>query len=294
MSFLPLSRRGMLRATAGGCAAAATTSLLPGCGFDVDASEEVAATADGNGLITLNIADAPTLGSVGGSAILVQKTASPGIALPDGGVLVVRRTENLFAAVTAKCTHQGCPLGYSASEGLFACPCHGSRFMAESRDGKCVGDVVRGPAVSAQRPFFTAYYASTKKLTIDMARAPECNNGVFLPAVVNGKVVLPLDKVPDLANVGGAYVAQPQGHPDTLVVVRVDATTVAALSAVCTHQGCLVAYATANRDLECPCHGSIYDLNGTVTKLANGATSQAPLKKYTAVLDAQSVTITVS
>jgi cytochrome b6-f complex iron-sulfur subunit len=293
MSFLPLSRRDMLRATAGATLCTAAGAALPGCGFDIDPAMEVAATADMNGVITLNLADAPRISAVGNSVILSQKTASPGIALPQGGVLVVRRTETEFAAVTALCTHQGCPLGYSAEEGLIACPCHGSRFLAGPQDGKCIGDVVRGPAVQAQRPFFTAYDPVTKRLTIDLTRTPVCG-GAFVPTVEGGKVVLPFDKVPELMNPGGSYVAQPQGLADTLVVVRVDATTVSALSAVCTHQGCLVAFASANRDLECPCHGSIYDLTGAVTRLANGASSQAPLKKYTALLDATSITVTVS
>lgn len=286
MSFLPLSRRDLLRATAAGCA----TAALPSCGFDIDPASEIAATADGNGLITLNLADAPAISTVGNSVILSQKAASPGIALPQGGILVVRRTETEFAAVTALCTHQGCPLGYSAEEELIACPCHGSRFLAAPRDGKCIGDVVRGPAVQAQRPFLTTYDAANKRLTIDMTRTPTCGGGFFIPAVENGKVVLPFSDVPQLMNVGGSYTAQPQGLADTLIIVRVNATTVAALSAICTHQGCSVEYVSASSDLECPCHGSRFDLNGAVT--APPATT--PIRKYTAVVDAQSVTITVS
>lgn len=291
MSFLPLSRRDMLRATAAGCATAASTSVLGSCGFDIDPAMEIAATADGNGLITLNLSDAPNISTVGNSVILSQKTASPGIALPQGGILVIRRTETEFAAVTALCTHQGCPLGYSAKEELIACPCHGSRFLAAPRDGKCTGDVVRGPATQAQRPFLTTYDATNKRLTIDMTRTPTCGSvGFFIPSVVDGKVVLPFSDVPALMNVGGTYTAQPQGLADTLIVVRVNATTVAALSAICTHQGCSVEYAASNNDFECPCHGSRFDINGAVT----AAPATTPIRKYTAVVDAQSVTITVS
>lgn len=286
MSFLPLSRRDILRATAAGCA----TAALPACGFDIDPAMEVAATADGNGVISLSLADAPRIASVGNAVILSQKTASPGIALPQGGILVVRRTETEFTAVTALCTHQGCPLGYSAEEDLIACPCHGSRFLATARDGKCIGDVVRGPAVQAQRPFFTSYDATAKKLTIDMTRTPNCGGGIFVPTVTSGKVVLPFSDVPALMNAGGTYTTQPQGLADTLIVVRTSATTVVALSAICTHQGCTVEYAAASSDLECPCHGSKFDLNGAVT----AAPATTPIRKYTAVLDALSVTITVS
>lgn len=38
-----------------------------------------------------------------------------------------------------------------------------------------------------------------------------------------------------------------------------------ALSAVCTHLGCITRYEAAQRGFFCPCHGSRYALSGTVT-----------------------------
>lgn len=46
-----------------------------------------------------------------------------------------------------------------------------------------------------------------------------------------------------------------------------DAGAVQALSSVCTHMGCTLAYRPAQGDLRCPCHGASFDLAG---KLANG------------------------
>jgi nitrite reductase/ring-hydroxylating ferredoxin subunit len=43
---------------------------------------------------------------------------------------------------------------------------------------------------------------------------------------------------------------------------------VRALSSVCTHMGCTLAYRADYADLRCPCHGASFDLQGT---LANGA-----------------------
>ena len=40
-----------------------------------------------------------------------------------------------------------------------------------------------------------------------------------------------------------------------------------ALSSVCTHMGCTLAYRPGWRDLRCPCHGASFDLSG---ELANG------------------------
>jgi Rieske Fe-S protein len=291
MSFLPLSRRGLLRTTAAGCAAVASASLLPACGYDVDPATSIEVAADAKGLITLPLSQAAMLSAVGGAAILSQSSAGTGIALPVGGILVVRYDQATFVAVAALCTHQGCALGYSSTERLIACPCHGSRFLAQPASGKCIGEVSRGPAVSAVRSFATTFDSATSTLSIDLTRTPTCGTiDIFIPSVVDGQVVLPLDKVPELASPGGSYTTQPQGLPDTLIVIRVDATSVVALSAVCTHQGCLVEYATSGMDLECPCHASRFDLTGAVTM----SPAPSPLKKYVAAVDSQSVTITIS
>lgn len=47
-----------------------------------------------------------------------------------------------------------------------------------------------------------------------------------------------------------------------------DAGTIRALSSVCTHMGCTLAYRPAFEDLRCPCHGASFDLSG---HLANGS-----------------------
>jgi cytochrome b6-f complex iron-sulfur subunit len=46
-----------------------------------------------------------------------------------------------------------------------------------------------------------------------------------------------------------------------------DAGTIRALSSVCTHMGCTLAYRPAWHDLRCPCHGASFNLSG---ELANG------------------------
>jgi Rieske Fe-S protein len=52
------------------------------------------------------------------------------------------------------------------------------------------------------------------------------------------------------------------------VVVAQDAGGVYAMSAVCTHAGCLLddGNATVAEGLSCPCHGSAFDGNGGVTR----------------------------
>ncbi len=51
---------------------------------------------------------------------------------------------------------------------------------------------------------------------------------------------------------------------DRLAVYRDEAGTPHALSARCTHLGCLVAFNSAERAWECPCHGSRFGIDGEV------------------------------
>ena len=47
-------------------------------------------------------------------------------------------------------------------------------------------------------------------------------------------------------------------------VYRDEAGTLHALSARCTHLGCIVHFNDAERAWECPCHGSRFDVDGSV------------------------------
>jgi Rieske Fe-S protein len=68
----------------------------------------------------------------------------------------------------------------------------------------------------------------------------------------------PADALATLADipVGGAVAASgPGGSP--LLVARPAESKATVFSAICTHQGCTVA--AGERELVCPCHGSVYD-----------------------------------
>lgn len=60
---------------------------------------------------------------------------------------------------------------------------------------------------------------------------------------------------------------------DNLFVAR-DSRGIFALTAICTHQGCTVGFRPASADFRCPCHGSTFALDGTVT--ASPATRPLP------------------
>ena len=47
-------------------------------------------------------------------------------------------------------------------------------------------------------------------------------------------------------------------------IVRAKAGYFYSLSAVCTHLGCITQYRTSENKIACPCHGSIFDIDGRV------------------------------
>ena len=52
--------------------------------------------------------------------------------------------------------------------------------------------------------------------------------------------------------------------PEGPVMLEKTGNEVHALSAICTHLGCVVAWNPAAKEFICPCHGGRYDLNGNV------------------------------
>jgi cytochrome b6-f complex iron-sulfur subunit len=89
-----------------------------------------------------------------------------------------------------------------------------------------------------------------------------------------------------LTQVGGSVVVGLGG--DTVIVARTASSTVIALSAICTHLGCEVGFQSGSNNFLCPCHGSMYDSQGNVTR----GPATLPLKRYMATLSGNTVTIT--
>ena len=87
----------------------------------------------------------------------------------------------------------------------------------------------------------------------------------------------PLAQLADI-KVGEAIAATgPDGAK--IIIARPTETTVAAFSAICTHQGCTVA--PAGKQLDCPCHGSTY--NATTGEVISGPARRALAKVNVAV-----------
>lgn len=62
---------------------------------------------------------------------------------------------------------------------------------------------------------------------------------------------------------GGSQTGRLMGR--TVIVVR-QKGSLHALSAECTHAGCLVSWNSKDKHLDCPCHGARYDIQGNVLR----------------------------
>jgi Rieske Fe-S protein len=293
-----LSRRTLVRgALAGGAVAA--SGVVVGCAIEpapfIDAVVDDDPSSPGYGRVALEMARYPDLAPVGG-ALTVRLQDLPFDPVrrftPTPAVLLIHRAPAFdppeYVAVDSACTHLGCPLGYLPASDQIACPCHASRFRAApdpNEAGTCPGDVLHVPAKQGLRNYRVVAIGGV--LTIDL-RVPGCRKKMD-PPVVNGTVTLPLSDYPELADVGGSAVIQPENFDTSIIVVRRDASTLEALSAICSHLGCTVEYDRPDDEIECPCHGSRYDFTGAVL---NGP-ARTNLTRYTAQVVGQSVVVTV-
>ena len=90
----------------------------------------------------------------------------------------------------------------------------------------------------------------------DASRADE-------PAAPQGaELTLKLSDHPELSKIGGAEIIK--NGDESIIVARTGADEFVALSAICTHRGCLVKY--DGKQFICPCHDSRFGLDGRVLK----------------------------
>lgn len=86
-------------------------------------------------------------------------------------------------------------------------------------------------------------------------------------------------------SVGSARFVRHGKNP--LFVVRVSATEVIALSAICTHMHCILQWNDARKNILCPCHDGVFDRNGNVL---SGPPSH-PLPRFRAEVRADDIIV---
>lgn len=319
-----ISRRRFLQRTAiGGAVVVSGVNLTAGCGNDVVAApvvneeieflDETAATF---GQLRLPLADSrfADLRVVGGAlTIRIKEPKTPEqfrpFKLPNPRELLVVHRGQVgepfeYIAVDSACPHQGCPLGFDGKD--IACPCHSSKFRAIPEGStSCVGEVMHAPAKQGPTPYLTELDPNDPSaLIIDMRIVGDCGT-VQLPPIVGGRIAVPIADYPMLMPSGAGIVGRAAGSSVAVAIARVadtnDAGAFTAVSAVCTHLGCLISYgdsgaATACGTIPagggfwCKCHCSQFALDGAVRM---GPASK-PLPRYGVAFDGTTLTITLT
>jgi len=135
---------------------------------------------------------------------------------------------------------------------------------------------------SQRRTFLTVLLAGLGAVLAAMAGWPVIR---FLsPGDTGGadvKVTLPRDKVP----VGGAEFIDFRGRP--AVVLQPKPGEFVALTAVCTHLGCIVKWVNEKQEFLCPCHGGRFSSSGQVL----GGPPPKPLESFEVGLDGDQLVI---
>jgi Rieske Fe-S protein len=276
------TRRGFCAVAAGG--ALASNLIQIGCGNDVQAAPlvpfKIGLFAVSQGIISFpdpsahTLKDFPDITPIGGAVTLAYPSPNNTLVihLPNDAM-----GNPSYVAMQSACPHAQCPLGFNVKDMLVECPCHGSRFTTD-------GMVQHAPALAAP-PLYSV------KVVTD----PTTNEALTLIIDTNGCTVdktFNFSDYPDLQVVGGSTVLMPAMTMCTspIIVVRKSQTELDALDAICTHAGCTVAYSPGNGDLECPCHGSRYSLDGSVL----APPSTIPLRKFTATIDSTGTTFHIT
>jgi Rieske Fe-S protein len=272
-------RREFCAVAAGG--ALASNLIQVGCGNDVSPAPLVEFKPGlftvSQGVITFpdpsahTLKDFPDLAPVGGAVTLAypQPTNTLVIHLPNDA-----NGKPQYVAMQSACPHAQCPLGFNLHDMLVECPCHGSRFTP-------YGALVKRPALAAPPVFGVTVVtdpATGEAVTLQI-------NTASCPV----DVTLNFSDYPMLQVPGGSMVIGPPVTMCSIIVIRTTTTDMVALDSTCTHAGCTVAFNAANNDLECPCHGSRYNLMGGVTN----PPSTIPLRALTVTMDATQTTFHV-
>jgi cytochrome b6-f complex iron-sulfur subunit len=140
---------------------------------------------------------------------------------------------------------------------------------------------MKGPT---RREFNTLILAGAAASVLPGCRQPSFD-GTVTPT--NGSAVLTFAQFPQLSSVGGSALVDVTGS-FPIVVVRSSATAADALSATCTHEGCLMNF--QSNVIHCDCHNANFALDGEVLR---GPTT-VNLPTYTATVGNDAITVDIA
>jgi Rieske Fe-S protein len=135
------------------------------------------------------------------------------------------------------------------------------------------------------------FFAKSALAAAALVVAEACGDGQIGPPAPGPLGAVPpfnVSKFPDLAKIG---VLVDIGFERA--IVKTDVATFRGLSRICTHQGCDTE--VVNNRLECPCHGSIFEKDGSVIRGPSIASPPIlPLQQLAVTFDPATGTITIA
>jgi len=191
-------------------------------------------------------------------------------------ILVANTSSQGLRAWDAYCPHASCEVAWVDGDDSVICPCHLSRFSVD-------GTVTHPPAQADLDAYSAKLSPDQQTLIVDLSGS----GGVF-PAAKNGKVTFTVEDLPALAALGGSVTGRAAGVPFPLLALRSRPSQVLAFDARCPHLGCAVH--GAQTLIVCPCHGSLFNLDGSVRL---GPASRA-LTLLPSTFDGTAVVVTVA
>ena len=237
-----LSRRLLIRRTAGLASLPALARLAPGCARRLSPERQIELPCPGDAQrLVIPPGLAPELGRAGGAVQVLVRS---------GGVdraLLVANEGSGFVAVDGRCTHERCPVTWVQEDREVECPCHLSRFASD-------GTVLNPPA-KAPLGAYPAALDAQGNVVVELAPG----DGAF-PPLQNGQLQLDVASYPALQVPGGAVLGHAEGHLGPIIVARLGDGGLVAFDGTCTHLGCTVHPAKPGV-LHCPCHGSTFSIS---------------------------------
>jgi len=132
-----------------------------------------------------------------------------------------------------------------------------------------------------RKEFFNKVLFGGSVLLVAPAVFSACSKTTTPGTVGNTVVDLNSSQFASLKTVGGF------AYNGNVLIIRSSDTQYTAISRICTHMGCTVAYNSSTKQLVCPCHGARFSSTGAVI---NGPAT-SPLTVYSTTLDGTNLNI---
>lgn len=127
--------------------------------------------------------------------------------------------------------------------------------------GTLAAQIISDDVLGKENPWAALYRATRFSPTKSIKQILE-EQAIALKGLVADRIGLPEYAGPASLKPGRGVVVKANGKK--VAVYRDETGSVAAVSAVCTHMGCIVHWNHVEKSWDCPCHGSRFDTSGDI------------------------------